>query len=349
MNDLLLDRNGFRNAVFQRDGHKCVECKEPAVDAHHLIERRLWSDGGYYLSNGVSLCSKHHLDAEKTLLSVEELRAKAGIDSVLVPPHLSQDGSIDKWGNPIVGEWRLKGELFDDASVQKILAAGDVLRLFQDYVKYPRTPHVPGSPGSSPDDRHQPDLSALYGTEVIVTEKMDGENATLYTNYYHARSTTQKYHGSRDWIGALQGRIGWEIPERWRICGENMYAKHSIHYNELESYFLVHSVWNEHNMCLSWGETLEWCDLLGIQPVPLLDRFIFDEKEGPEILDRIRDGLDLSKQEGYVIRPYKEFHYSEFTRLVAKWVRPNHIETDADFLRQKIVPNQLKHSPSDLK
>ena len=32
------------------------------VDAHHIMDRRLWKDGGYYLSNGAALCSKHHLD-----------------------------------------------------------------------------------------------------------------------------------------------------------------------------------------------------------------------------------------------------------------------------------------------
>jgi 5-methylcytosine-specific restriction endonuclease McrA len=46
----LLTRDEFRNAVFERDGHRCVICGNEAregvrLDAHHIIERRLWTDG----------------------------------------------------------------------------------------------------------------------------------------------------------------------------------------------------------------------------------------------------------------------------------------------------------------
>ena len=35
----LLTRDQFREAVFARDNHKCVFCHQPAVDAHHILER----------------------------------------------------------------------------------------------------------------------------------------------------------------------------------------------------------------------------------------------------------------------------------------------------------------------
>ena len=57
--EILLTRDAFRNAVFERDGHLCVICKEPAIDVHHIIERRLFSDGGYYIDNGVSLVNTY--------------------------------------------------------------------------------------------------------------------------------------------------------------------------------------------------------------------------------------------------------------------------------------------------
>lgn len=53
---ILLTRDDFREFVFKRDNHKCVVCGEPAVDAHHILERRLFHDSGYYLDNGASLC-----------------------------------------------------------------------------------------------------------------------------------------------------------------------------------------------------------------------------------------------------------------------------------------------------
>ncbi|MFE9924807.1 RNA ligase family protein, partial [Streptomyces sp. NPDC005774] len=47
-------------------------------------------------------------------------------------------------------------------------------------VHYPRTPHLPWSPGAASDDIRAGDLSGLRGREVVVTEKLDGENTTLY-------------------------------------------------------------------------------------------------------------------------------------------------------------------------
>ena len=43
----LLTRDEFREGVFARDHNNCVICGEPAADAHHIVERRLFSDGGY--------------------------------------------------------------------------------------------------------------------------------------------------------------------------------------------------------------------------------------------------------------------------------------------------------------
>ena len=57
--NILLSRDEFREGVFERDGHKCVVCKEQGKDAHHILERRLFNDGGYYLDNGATLCEKH--------------------------------------------------------------------------------------------------------------------------------------------------------------------------------------------------------------------------------------------------------------------------------------------------
>lgn len=65
-NDPLLTREEFRKRVLLKYNGKCCVpgCNCDAVDAHHIMDRKLWNDGGYYLSNGAALCSKHHLDAE---------------------------------------------------------------------------------------------------------------------------------------------------------------------------------------------------------------------------------------------------------------------------------------------
>ena len=72
---------------------------------------------------------------------------------------------------------------------------------------YPRTPHLPWSPGATSDDVRVGDLSGLTGRDVVVTEKLDGENTTLYRDGLHARSLDSGHHPSRAWVKALHGRV----------------------------------------------------------------------------------------------------------------------------------------------
>ena len=84
--------------------------------------------------------------------------------------------------------------------------------------KYPRTIHLPWSPGVSSDDIRIFDMSHFEGHEVVVTEKMDGENTSIYRDGTHARSIGSRHHLSRDWVKALQGQISYDIPADWRLC-----------------------------------------------------------------------------------------------------------------------------------
>lgn len=336
----LLSRDDFRLKVFERDNHKCVFCSENAADAHHIIERRLWADGGYYLENGVSLCPFHHIEAEKTLISCEDIRTACGIDKIVIPSHLYDDEVYDKWGNIILpNKMRIKGELFFDSSVQKILLEGGVLSQFTKYVKYPRTYHLPWSPGVLKDDRVLGSISYFVNKRVIVTVKMDGENTTLYSDYIHARSIDSKNHGSRDWVKRFHGEMSFNIPEGYRVCGENLYAKHSIHYNNLESYFLMFSIWNDKNVCLSWDETKEWAELLNVKMVPVIYDGIWNEEEIKKLYSSEFNG-DLC--EGYVVRLAESFPYGAFRNSVAKYVRAGHVGTHAHWARHTVIPNKIK-------
>jgi len=339
----LLSREAFRSSVLERDGGRCVLCGATAVDAHHILERRLWPDGGYYLDNGASVCGRDHLRCEATEVSVEELRQACGIRRAHLPPHLYADHRYDKWGNPILEDGsRLRGELFHDGSVQKVLASGGVLGLFRPWCKYPRTHHLPWSPGMHEDDRRMESLDGLKGRRVIATEKMDGENTSLYHDHVHARSLDGPHHPSRDWVKQFWSRIRLDIPVDWRVCGENLYARHSIGYAELDSYFLGFSIWNERNECLDWDETLEWFDLLGIRPVSVLYDGPFDEPrlralQGPE---------DWDRHEGYVVRAAERFAYGEFRHKVGKFVRTGHAGTVQHWMRGAVLErNHLRQEP----
>jgi hypothetical protein len=316
-----VERDEFRRLVLERDGGRCVLCRRPAQDAHHIMERRLFEYGGYVLDNGVSLCGDCHVRAEQTLVTPEKLREKAGIKDVVLPEHLYDDLAYDKWGNIVNPDGsRVRGELFDDVSVQKVLP-DEVKRLFSKYVKYPRTYHVPWTESQTTDDRVHEKLSFFYGEEVVVSEKRDGENFSIYSDgYFHARSTSGNSHPSQGWLKNFSRSWCYDLPEGWRVCGENLYATHSLKYDDLASYFEVFSVWDEHNECLSWDETLEWCGMLGLTAVPVLYRGVYDEA----IIKGLK--LDTERQEGYVIRLAERFTYAQFRRAVAKFVRKDHVQ-----------------------
>lgn len=347
-NTHLLERDEFRRLVLERDGYKCVVCGASGVrlDAHHIIERRLWDEsGGYFLDNGAALCDDHdgvigcHKKAEMTTLSCDEIRNAAGIKNVLIPPHLYRDYVYDKWSNIIHPDLtRTKGELFGDESVQKVLRAGGVLPLFRKYIKYSRTFHLPNSPGLTQDDRVLPSTSVFEGREVVVTEKMDGENSSLYDDHMHARSLDSDNHESRAWLKRLHAEICHSL-KGLRICGENLYALHSIPYYNLPSYFLVYSIWdNENNICFSWDDTCEYAAVLGLSMVPEIWRGMWDEDK----IRSIADSLDTTKQEGFIVRVTDAFPYGAFRKSIAKYVRAGHVQTTHNWKQRTVVKNGLK-------
>ena len=204
--------------------------------------------------------------------------------------------------------------------------------------KYPKTMHLPFSPGLQNDDRKMDSTAWLENAEVVVTEKMDGENTTMYSDNIHARSIDGRYHPSRDWVKGFHGTVAHRIPPQFRVCGENMYAEHSIRYDSLETYFYGFSVWNGPK-CLGWDDTLTKFDEWGITPVPVLWRGVYSADKMLEIAD----SLDLNTQEGFVVRTVGEIWWENFGSQVGKYVRPGHVQTDEHWMHKEVTPNGLKH------
>ena len=328
-------RDRFREGVFLRDKGKCVNCGKPGVDAHHIIERRLFPNGGYVLDNGACLCSECHLAAEATLIRCSHLRERAGITTVVLPPHFFPDQEYDKWGNAILPDGRrMRGELFEEAGVQKVLKP--VLHLFTNRIKYPRTYHFLWSPGLQNDDRQLYSTAGWDGVEVVITEKMDGEGTTFYHDGLHARSMEFEPHASRTFIKAIHAEVAYEIPENYRVCGENLTAVHSIKYHDLPSYFQVFGIWNGLT-CLPWTETMEWCALLGLTTVPLIYWGPYSDGLCKELCQQ----LNPETQEGLVVRPARAFDMMEYPYWVGKYVRAKHVQTDQHWMRKAVEFNGL--------
>ena len=190
-----------------------------------------------------------------------------------------------------------------------------------DRIKYPRTPHFPWSPGATDDDKILQDLSVFDKQPVVITEKMDGENTTIYADgYIHARSLDSVSHYTQSWVRQYAASLYPQMDAGMRICGENVFAKHSIAYDNLESYFYGFSIWID-NECLDWDTTLTYFKVLGITPVPtILSLDFFDAG--------VIKSIGISKdQEGYVCRKRNSFIYEDFSTSVAKYVRANHVQT----------------------
>jgi hypothetical protein len=226
--------------------------------------------------------------------------------------------------------------------------------------KYPRTKNLPWSQSNSSDDVWwtEGDVAlAFNGRRIIISDKMDGECTTMYRDHIHARSMDSGHHLSRDWVKRLHGQIKHEIPDGYRICGENCYAFHSIFYH-LPTYFFVYGIYNDQNQCLSWDETVEWTKLLGLQTVPILYDGLWSKEICISMWDEKKKGcfptfacndeypkwphnFYPTTPEGYVVRVAHEFPYDKFDKHVAKFVRSNHVQTSSNWLTKPVVPNLL--------
>lgn len=203
--------------------------------------------------------------------------------------------------------------------------------------KYPRTYHFPFSPGATSDDKVLESTKHFDGKMIVITEKMDGENTTIYRNYYHARSIDSKHMEYHSWLLDYIRQFQYQIPEKWRICGEYLFVKHSIEYVNLKSYFLAFSIWDETNRCLSWDETKLYIEMFGIYHVPELYVGLYDEDK----IKEIAKDVVIKGGEGIVVRNKDSFLYDDFNTNIAKYVRENHVQTDKHWSKSKITTNTL--------
>ena len=196
-------------------------------------------------------------------------------------------------------------------------------------MKYGRTYHFPFSPGASNDDKIQKDWEDTLNYEIVMTEKLDGENTCLKSSGIYARShsapTTnpwarnmmQIWHETKDLLGDLE------------IFGENLYGIHSIEYSDLKDYFYIFAI-RDQEKWLSWDEVKFYAETLALPTVPEIKRGVFSKKILlEEINNQMKQGSLLGGEcEGFVFRATDSFSLNEFSKKVLKYVRKNHIKTD---------------------
>lgn len=196
--------------------------------------------------------------------------------------------------------------------------------------KYPRTPHLPESLTATADDKHVTLETLKFlqsGIPLVVTEKMDGGNISLYRDYYHGRSLDSGTHSWETVSKRLWAETRHLIPAGWRVSCESLYARRSVSYDHLEGFLYVFGVMDENRNVLDW-ETVELvAQELGLPLVPVLYR----GNSFKEACAAWGEQLNDKVSEGYVIRNAGSFPSAEFESNVAKMVRENHVRTNADW------------------
>lgn len=203
--------------------------------------------------------------------------------------------------------------------------------------KYNRTYHLPWSPGATSDDKISTDVENLVGAEIVITEKLDGENTGMTDKGVYARShaafTTSPW--SREVRLLHKMKVEDQLGEGVFLFGENMEGVHSIEYTNLDSYFYIFGV-RDNNIWIPWQQVEEYSYLLDIPTVPVLFKGVVSSvKELKSLVDDL-----VSKQselggeiEGVVVRSAGMFHNDDFAENVMKWVRKDHVQTDEHWTR----------------
>lgn len=170
--------------------------------------------------------------------------------------------------------------------------------------------------------------------KLVITEKMDGANACITSDKVYARSHSGEPH--RDEWDYLKKRhreeLMHQIGDNVAVFGEYLYARHSIKYEDLPSYFLVFGVYYNGVWC-DWSTVKTVADKLGLETVPVIDTVVRDDKNTQEIIESVaREPEGESHygrvREGYTVRDQEGFHIDKLTDNMAKCVRENHVQTD---------------------
>ena len=203
--------------------------------------------------------------------------------------------------------------------------------------KYNRTYHLPYSPGAIGDDKISESVKSLIGKYIVITEKLDGENTGMQDLGVYARShgafTTSSW--SREVRLLHKMKVENMLGDGVFLFGENLEGIHSIEYTNLESYFYIFGV-RDNNKWVSWDEVEEYSYLLDIPTVPVLFRGIVNsEKELQKIVEDLvtKPSVLGGSREGVVVRNAGDFENEDFGENVMKWVRKDHVTTDAHWTR----------------
>jgi len=216
--------------------------------------------------------------------------------------------------------------------------------MFSHPPKYPRTKHWPWSETVHQDDSYHQNPNIFIGKEVVISEKLDGGNSSLWNGEVYARSTGQP--ATQGWFALVKKYQTWKTLGNIDqiFYGEDLSAKHSIQYSIPmdQTYFVFHILQNDVFMSVDDMERI--AINAGFNTVPIVFRGTFNK------LDQITNFFktEINKpsaygveREGFVIRIADEIKHEDFSNKVAKFVRKNHVQPNAQHWTQSWSWNEL--------
>ena len=105
--------------------------------------------------------------------------------------------------------------------------------------KYPRTQHIEGSNEQIGDDLAKVPFDKLAGKHLVVEEKQDGSNSAI--SFSSDGDLLLKQMAKR-----CENDLFDMLGDRYIMYGEWMYAKHTIFYNLLPSYFMEFDIFDKY-------------------------------------------------------------------------------------------------------
>lgn len=379
-------RLSFRDQCVDRDGGECIVpwCDKPVTvdpdgpgEVHHIIERELWQDGGYVPKNGASVCNHHHQLAERNEIPPQSfwrwIVNGSSTDGTYIPlPRDTARGTHRSTDSGTVGVWAES----ENAAVYAVDKWGEPFDTpphgeLREYAKYPSTRHLlplywestrgTAEEQTGRDDTGLTDVSSFTEIPLVATTKMDGSNTMLVADAdepVRARNGREADHESFD----LLKQDYWDrgvidvLPEHLQVFGENMYAKHSIHYGcegccdernrgpAVDDVFLVFGVYDTRfDLWLSWPEVESVAEKIGFSTPTTREYDPLNEIEFRKLIGDLAEKAVDGGHEGIVVRSKFPFHYGQFPRKVGKYVRPNHVQTDEHWSHGQATENVIRN------
>jgi hypothetical protein len=232
-----------------------------------------------------------------------------------------------------------------------------------DFIKYPRTPHLFCSKGTD-DDKHlgrEESEAFIADPALIVEEKLDGTNVGIHFTSVgrmvlqcRGHEITEGMHPQYDlfkqWTSVKRPTLEAMLGSQFILYGEWLYAKHSVHYRKLPHYFFEFDIYDKDaEQFLSLETRQQMLDGTGLQTVPVLHRGRATAEEfqaliGPSVFGSAFENPTTRQTDDLMEGLYCRTEANGFVTGRAKMVRPEFVEKvkqSEHWQHQKMIPNLL--------